>query len=69
MYAPDVTHNTEHVFSLCLPEAVEVCLAPGEHTAQQWLSWREAAEVAFSWSNRNAILRLPEVCPQFTGAG
>lgn len=69
MYAPDVTHNTEHVFSLCLPEAVEVILAPGEHTAQQWLPWREAAETAFSWTNRDAILRLPEINPQLSSAG
>ena len=69
MYAPDVTHNTEHVFSLCLPEAVEVILAPSEHTAQQWLPWREAAEAAFSWTNRDAILRLPEISPQLSSAG
>jgi len=60
MYAPEVTHNTEHVFSLCVPAPVEVRLAPGEHTAQRWLPWREAAERAFSWSNRDAILRLAE---------
>lgn len=60
LYAPEVTHNTEHVFSLCVPQAVEVRLAPGEHTAQRWLPWREAAGIAFSWSNRDAILRLAE---------
>ncbi|MDX5364213.1 MAG: dihydroneopterin triphosphate diphosphatase [Pseudazoarcus pumilus] len=69
MYAPDVTHNTEHVFSLCLPTVVPVCLAPGEHTAQQWLPWREAAETAFSWSNRDAILRLPELGPHVARTG
>ena len=36
-YAPGVTHNTEHVFSLCLPRACEVTLNPEEHTAWQWL--------------------------------
>ena len=66
LYAPDVTHNTEHVFSLCVPQTCEVVLAPGEHTAQQWLPYLEAAETAFSWSNRDAILRLPELCPQPT---
>jgi len=68
MYAPDVTHNTEHVFSLCIPQPLEVILAPGEHTAQQWLPWRQAAETAFSWSNRDAILRLPEFSPQICRA-
>lgn len=67
MYAPEVTHNTEHVFSLCVPDICPVRLAPGEHTAQQWLPYREAAELAFSWSNRDAILRLPEISPQFAG--
>jgi dATP pyrophosphohydrolase len=39
---------------------VPVTLAPGEHTAQLWLPWREAAAKCFSWSNRDAILLLPE---------
>ncbi|MDP5240724.1 dihydroneopterin triphosphate diphosphatase [Uliginosibacterium sp. 31-16] len=58
-YAPGVTHNTEHVFSLCLPEPVEVRLAPNEHRAQCWLSWQDAARKCFSWSNQDAILMLP----------
>lgn len=64
LYAPEVTHNTEHVFSLCVPEPVKVRLAPGEHTAQCWLPWKEAAAAAFSWSNRDAILRLPQMVGQ-----
>jgi dATP pyrophosphohydrolase len=59
-YAPGVTHNTEHVFGLRLPGRVPVALAPREHLAAQWLQWQEAAELVFSWSNRSAILRLPE---------
>ncbi|AUN94247.1 dihydroneopterin triphosphate diphosphatase [Pseudazoarcus pumilus] len=66
MYAPEATHNTEHVFSVCIPEAVEVQLAPNEHVAQQWLPFEEAAALAFSWSNRDAILRLPELGAQRT---
>lgn len=61
-YAPGVTHNTEHVFSLELPRRQVVRLAPDEHLAQAWLPWREAAEKCFSWSNRDAILMLPERC-------
>ncbi len=53
------THNTEHVFSLCLPAPAAVTLAPQEHRAQRWLPWREAAEACFSWSNRDAIRMLP----------
>ncbi len=58
-YAPGVTHNTEHVFGLCLPDAVTVTLSPREHLAQVWLPWREAAERCFSWSNAEAIRLLP----------
>jgi dATP pyrophosphohydrolase len=58
-YAPGVTHNTEHVFSLELPRKQPVRLAPGEHRACMWLPWREAAAKCFSWSNRDAILMLP----------
>ena len=57
-YAPGVTHNTEHVFSLELPERRPVRLSAQEHTAWLWLPWREAAERCFSWSNRAAIQRL-----------
>jgi dATP pyrophosphohydrolase len=59
-YAPGVTHNTEHVFGLRVPGRVDVTLAPREHTRLRWLPWREAANEVFSWSNRQAILLLPE---------
>lgn len=59
-YAPGTTHNQEHVFGLTLPERLDVSPAPLEHTAFQWLPWREAAAACLSWSNRDAILLLPE---------
>jgi len=59
-YAPGVTHNTEHVFGLELPRPMAVMLSPREHLRFAWLPWREAAEQVFSWSNRKAILMLPE---------
>jgi dihydroneopterin triphosphate diphosphatase len=59
-YAPGVTHNTEHVFGLRVPTRVSVRVEPREHLAAQWLPWREAADRVFSWSNRKAILMLPE---------
>ena len=57
-YAPDVTHNTEHVFGLRLPAPIEVRLDPGEHTAQMWLPRQEAMDKVFSPSNRDAIWQL-----------
>lgn len=57
-YAPGVTHNTEHVFGLLLPEVLPVRLAPEEHLNWRWCGWREAAERCFSPSNAEAIRRL-----------
>ena len=59
-YAPGVTHNTEHVFGLRVPEPLPVRVAPREHLAAAWMPWGEAAERVFSWSNRKAILMLPD---------
>ena len=59
-YAPGVTHNLEHVFSLSLPEPLAVTLDPAEHLSYEWLPWREAAARTISWSNRDAILALPQ---------
>jgi len=59
-YAPGVTHNTEHVFGLLVPERVPVTLEPREHLRYEWLPWRDAAERVFSWSNAEAIRELPQ---------
>ena len=59
-YAPGVTHNTEHVFGLELAGRVPVVLSPREHLRYEWLPWQVAAERVFSWSNRRALLMLPE---------
>ncbi|HSW16666.1 MAG TPA: dihydroneopterin triphosphate diphosphatase [Ramlibacter sp.] len=60
-YAPGVTRNTEHLFSLCVPAGTAVTLHPSEHTALRWLPWREAADACFSPSNAEAILMLPRL--------
>lgn len=59
-YAPGVTHNTEHLFGLRLPERIAPTLDPREHTDWRWLPYREAADACFSPSNAEAILLLPE---------
>ena len=59
-YAPGVTHNTEHVFGLTLPEIRDIVLSPREHLAWRWLPWREAADCVFSWSNAEVIRELPQ---------
>lgn len=57
-YESGVTHNTEHVFGLCLPHRFEPRLDPLEHVAYRWLTWRAAADACFSWTNAEAIHRL-----------
>ena len=63
-YALGVTHNTEHVFSLCVPQDAVVVISPREHTAFRWLPWLEAADACFSPSNAEAILMLPQFMPE-----
>ena len=57
-YAPGVTRNTEHWFSLLVPNEVPVRLSPREHIAYQWLPHTEAAKKCFSPSNGAAIIKL-----------
>ncbi|KAB8307903.1 dihydroneopterin triphosphate diphosphatase [Erwinia endophytica] len=55
-YAPEVTHNSEHWFSLALPAERDIVLS--EHLAFRWLPATEAAALTRSWSNRQAIEEL-----------
>lgn len=57
-YTPGVTRNVEHWFSLLVPDATQVKLAPREHIAYQWLPFADAASKCFSPSNGAAILQL-----------
>lgn len=57
-YATGVTENTEHFFSLELPEEPTVKLSPEEHSEYAWVPFAEAVERVFSWTNRDALLLL-----------
>ena len=57
-YAPGVTRNTEHWFSLLVPDDTPVKLAPREHVAYQWVPHNEAVSKCFSRSNGEAIQKL-----------
>ena len=59
-YAPDVTHNTEHVYGFRVPEITVATLEPAEHIAQLWLPWQQAMEKVFSPTNRDAIRQLAQ---------
>lgn len=58
-YAPGVTHNTEHVFSVCVPRDIAITLSPREHVQYAWLPLLAAADRCFSASNAEAVLHLP----------
>jgi dATP pyrophosphohydrolase len=64
-YAPGVRENTEHLFSLEVPEGTAVQLNPREHRAWQWLPWRQAALACYSPSNAEACLLLPRFAGKF----
>ena len=66
-YAPDVTHNTEHVFGFRVDSPTVATLDPAEHVAQLWLPWQEAMARVFSPTNRDAIRQLPQRVLGHTG--
>jgi dihydroneopterin triphosphate diphosphatase len=55
-YAPEVTHNKEHVFSLEVRPEQPIRLT--EHSTYLWLPADQAAAKVWSDSNRRAILQL-----------
>lgn len=62
-FAPGVAENTEYVFSLRLPDTVDVTVDPDEHLEFRWLSREAAATLASSTTDREAILSLVPVLP------
>lgn len=54
-YAPEVHHNTESVFSLCLPAACPIRPDRSEHDAAEWVDGDEALARIWSWTNRDAL--------------
>lgn len=58
-YAPDVVENIEHVFRVRLAERPPITLNPAEHSEYRWLVRAVAATQVTSYTNREAILRLP----------
>jgi dATP pyrophosphohydrolase len=58
VYAPGITRNLEHAFSLRLLQRVPVTLSDGEHTQFRWASALEALAAVASITNRNVIAEL-----------
>ena len=60
-YAPDITHNTEHIFALKVPATIPIKLSANEHVQYQWVDWHHAMDKVFSWTNVEAIKKLAEI--------
>ncbi|HEY2781289.1 MAG TPA: dihydroneopterin triphosphate diphosphatase [Steroidobacteraceae bacterium] len=57
-YAPGITLNLEHAFSLRLPRQVPVRMSDSEHVQYRWAPALEALETVSSITNRNVIAEL-----------
>lgn len=57
-FAPGVKENAEHVFSLRLPAVAAIRLDTAEHVEYRWLQRAEAAALASSYTDQEAILKL-----------
>lgn len=57
-FAPDVTENLEHVFSVQLDEKPVIHLDPQEHAEFAWLPKSAAAKLAGSATDAGAIIRI-----------
>ena len=58
VYAPGITLNLEHAFSLRLQDRVPVVLSDAEHVQFRWVSAADAMETASSSTNRAVIAEL-----------
>ena len=58
VYAPGVTLNLEHAFSLRLPQRVPVVLSDSEHVQYRWIPSLEALDAVSSSTNRAVIAEL-----------
>lgn len=58
-YAPGVIANKEHWFGLKLSSRRLVKIDRDEHLECRWMSMHEAIKRASSWTNRQALTRLP----------
>ena len=57
-YAPEISENTEHFFSLELAQEISIVVSPSEHCEYLWVPFGQALEQVFSWTNRDALRML-----------
>jgi dihydroneopterin triphosphate diphosphatase len=58
VYAPGITRNLEHAFSLRLAQRVPVVLSDSEHARYHWASGADAVKTVSSSTNRAVIESL-----------
>ena len=58
VYAPGITRNLEHAFSLRLTQRLPVILSDSEHVQHRWVAGAEAAGMVSSSTNRAVIESL-----------
>lgn len=58
VYAPGITRNLEHAFSLQLAQRVPVTLSDSEHAQYRWVSGADAVATVSSSTNRAVIEAL-----------
>jgi dATP pyrophosphohydrolase len=57
-YAPGITENIEFEWHYRLPAKTEITMNASEHSEYRWLSLDLAIEAVWSWSNREALVKL-----------
>jgi len=57
-FQPGIVENVEFEYRYRLPAAMDIRLADDEHSQFRWLPAAEAADLAWSWTNREALLNL-----------
>jgi len=57
-FGPGVVENVEFEWHYRLPQAADIALQDDEHSAYRWLPVAEAADAAWSWTNRDALWNL-----------
>lgn len=57
-YAPGITRNLEHAFSLRLPQRAAVTLSDSEHVQYRWAAAADAIDTVSSSTNRAVIEAL-----------
>jgi dihydroneopterin triphosphate diphosphatase len=57
-FAPGSVENVEFEWHYRVPEPVDIVISTDEHSEYRWRSFHDAAQTAWSWTNRDAIVGI-----------